>query len=63
MARRNLALPVSVSDNPEMDMVTVFLNFLQPVAVGTGSVFAILLTTGLVLPRRSKIDDNRRTAH
>jgi hypothetical protein len=46
-----------------MDVVTVFLDFLQRIAVGAGAVFALLLAIWLGLPRRSRIDDTQRTTN
>jgi hypothetical protein len=46
-----------------MDVVTVFLDFLQRIAVGACAVFAILVAIWIVLPKRSRIDDSRRTAN
>jgi hypothetical protein len=63
MACRYLALPPGESHNTEMDVVSVLLDFLQRIAVGACAVFAILLAIWVVLPRRSRIEDSRRTAN
>jgi hypothetical protein len=63
MPRRYLALRMLEPHNAEMDVVTVFLDFLQRIAVGAGAVFAILFAIWIALPRRSRIDKTRRTTN
>jgi hypothetical protein len=63
MPRRYLAVSAAESHNAEMDVVTVFLDFLQRIAVGACAVFAILLAIWVVLPRSSRIEGSRRTAN
>lgn len=38
-----------------MDVQELFVEFLRPVAVGTGAVLAVLVLVGLRLPRRAKL--------
>jgi hypothetical protein len=44
-----------------MDLVVVFLNFLQPIAIGVAVVFALLGLVFVKMPRRSMIAGIRRT--
>jgi hypothetical protein len=44
-----------------MALTQVFLGFLQPVALGSAAVFALLLVLGLKPPRRSPALITRRT--
>jgi len=46
--------------NVVMGVGLVFLRFLQRVAIGAGTVFALLLVIGLSLPRRSVVVSRRR---
>jgi hypothetical protein len=46
-----------------MDVVTVFLDFLQRIAIGAGAVLALFLAIWLGLPRRTGIDDTQRTTN
>lgn len=44
-----------------MDVGSLFINFLQRIAIGAGMVFALILMVWLSLPRRSVNVANRRT--
>jgi len=39
-----------------MDVQELFVEFLRPVAVGTGAVLAVIVLVGLRLPRRAKLN-------
>lgn len=57
----NLALALPCAHNAAMAFTQLFLGFLQPVAVGSAAVFALLLVLGLKTPRRSPALITRRT--
>jgi hypothetical protein len=44
-----------------MSFTQVFIGFLQPVALGSGTVFILLFILGLKTPRRSPATIARRT--
>jgi hypothetical protein len=44
-----------------MAFTQLFLGFLQPVAVGSATVFALFVVIGLKTPRRSPVLITRRT--
>jgi hypothetical protein len=46
-----------------MGVGSVFLDFLQRIAVGAGAVIALLLVIRLGMPGRSGIADTRRTTN
>jgi len=46
-----------------MDLSFLFLSFLQRIAIGAGTVFALFLIIGFGMPRRSVIAVTRRTTH
>jgi len=43
-----------------MAFTQVFLGFLQPVALGSATVFALFLVIGIKTPRRSPVLANRK---
>ena len=43
-----------------MSLAQLFVGFLQPVALGAGAVFALLLFTKLSMPRRKPVLITRR---
>lgn len=56
----NLASDASQPHNAGMPLTEVFIGFLQPVAVGSVAVFALLVAIGLKTPRRSPALATRR---
>ena len=56
----NLASRVRHAHNPSMDFVHIFAGFLQPVAIGSAAVFAVLGIVRLRTPRRSPVIIDRR---
>jgi hypothetical protein len=38
-----------------MDVQELFVEFLRPIAVGTGAVLAVIVLVGLRMPRRAKL--------
>jgi hypothetical protein len=39
-----------------MDVQELLIDFLRPVAMGTGAVLVVILLLGLRMPRRAKVD-------
>jgi hypothetical protein len=57
----NLASAFPFAHNAAMAFTQLFLGFLQPVAVGSATVFALFVVIGLKTPRRSPVLITRRT--
>jgi hypothetical protein len=38
-----------------MDVQELFVEFLRPIALGTGAVLAVIVLVGLRMPRRAKV--------